>query len=366
LAFKDYSTFLNYYKAVGGMTKIEREQWEKSLNFTSMQTGYEQFNQELDKLEQGSKENYFSGFSMLKQKYDGTLLFTDNSYRINSSGISEAILANKNGFVKVGQDYLHFKETGVTTYKTISFEKAQQLSKSNLVSTENLHLTVPTRNSFTSVMGEWNIINKNRGRVLFRNKAYNLHSDALGYESFAALEGRAEHLNIFGTWRDVRVALSLYQTSTPGKYGLSPYIRIEYNNLENTFDGFTDSENPPRGTRGEDPVPSVKKTNLVELKSNFFEGLDKVERFDRVMCVTKGIAGNPNAALSTVGAFSSQAFNYAVDSGHSESVDVYWRGVSMENINISAYILPGSGLASHPEVVFDLISLYGRSLVQNQ
>ncbi|WP_342330757.1 hypothetical protein [Pedobacter sp. FW305-3-2-15-E-R2A2] len=366
LAFKDYSTFVDYFKVVSSMNKSQREQWEKSLNFTSMQTAYEHFNEELNELEKGSKENYFKGFSSLKLKYNESLLFTENSYRINNSGISEAILTNKNGFVKVGKDYLHFKESGVTTYKGTSFEKAEQLSKSNLVSTENLSLTAPTRNSFTPVMGQWNIINKERGRVLFRNKAYNLHTDALGYESFAALEGQAEHLNIFGTWRGVRMALSLSRSTTPGRYGLSPLLRIEYNNLANTFDGFTDSANPPRGTRGDDPVPSVLKTNLVELNPNFFQGLDNVERFDRVMCVTKGIAGNPSAALSIAGASGSQLLNFAVDSGHSESVDVYWRGVSMENVNISAYILPGSGLASHPQVIFDLFSLYGRSYVQYQ
>lgn len=207
LAFKDYSTFFDYYKAVGGMNKIERQRWEKSLNFTSMQTAYERFNGELDELEKGSKENYFNGFSNLKVKYNGTLLFTENSYRINNSGISEAILTNKDGFVKVGEDYLHFREKGTTTYKETSFEKAQQLSKSNLVSTETIRITVPSRNSMTSVLGNWYIINKERGRVLFRAKVYNLHSDALGYESFASLEGRAEHLNIFGTWRNVGMSL---------------------------------------------------------------------------------------------------------------------------------------------------------------
>lgn len=345
LAFKDYSTFFDYYKAVGGMNKIERQRWEKSLNFTSMRTAYERFNDELDELEKGSKENYFNGFSNLKIKYNGTLLFTENSYRINNSGISEAILTNKDGFVKVGEDYLHFREKEMTTYKEVSFQEAQQLSKSKLISTENLNLVVPTRNSFTSAIGEWNIINKERGRVLFRNKAYNLNSDALGYQSFAALEGRAEHLNIFGTWRSVSMALSIYKSPIPDR-GYAPEVDITYQNLANT-------------------LPRRESSGVVELKPNFFDGLHNVEHFDRVMCITKGLEGNTGSAGTIVGGSNSQFLNYAIDAKYFGSTDIYWKSVYMSKIKISAFIQPG-GVLGNPEIVFDPFSLYGRSLVQNQ
>jgi hypothetical protein len=52
---------------VTGMNKSQRQLWEKSLNFTSQQTIYEKFNEELNELEKESKENYFKGFSELKQ-----------------------------------------------------------------------------------------------------------------------------------------------------------------------------------------------------------------------------------------------------------------------------------------------------------
>ncbi|NQX42370.1 hypothetical protein SAMN05421820_11191 [Pedobacter steynii] len=346
LAFKDYSTFVDYYKVVSGMDKSQRQQWEKSLNFTSMQTVYEHFNEELNELEKGSKENYFRGFSNLKEKYKGSLLFTEDSYRINNSGISEAILTSKNGFVKVGDDYLQFGEKGVTTYKEVSFQRAQQLSQSNLVSTESLELTAPQRNSFTSKLGEWHIINKERGRVLFRSKAYNLHSDALGYQSFAALEGRAEHLNIFGTWRGVGMALSLYRSPDPNR-GYAPTVDITYQNLTNN-------------------LPRRESSGSIELKPNFFEGLSNVEHFDRVMCITRGLEVNPSAALSTVGGSGSQLLNYAVDAGSFSATDVYWKEVFVGKIKIGAMIQVGLPVIGNPAVSFDVFSIDGRSLVQNQ
>lgn len=346
LAFKDYSTFVDYYNVVRGMNQSQRLQWEKSLNFTSMQTTYEHFNEELNELEKGSKENYFRGFSNLKVKYKKSLLFTEDSYRINNSGISEAILTNRNGFVKVGDDYLNFREKGVTTYRDVSFQKAEQLSESNLVSTESLELAVPQRNSFTSTLGTWHIINKERGRVLFRSKAYNLHSDALGYQSFAALEGRAEHLNIFGTWRGVSMALSLYRSTRPGASD-APLVAITYQNLTNT-------------------LPRRESSGSIELKPNFFEGLNNIEHFDRVMCITRGLQGNPSAALSTVGGSASQLLNYAVDTGSFDSTSVYWKDVSILSVRIGAYIQPGSGVLSHPQVAFNPFSIDGRSFVQNQ
>lgn len=357
LAFKDYSTFFDYYKAVGGMNKIERQRWEKSLNFTSMQTAYERFNGELDELEKGSKENYFNGFSNLKVKYNGTLLFTENSYRINNSGISEAILTNKDGFVKVGEDYLHFREKGTTTYKETSFEKAQQLSKSNLVSTETIRITVPSRNSMTSVLGNWYIINKERGRVLFRAKVYNLHSDALGYESFASLEGRAEHLNIFGTWRNVGMSLNL------NPRGTTTGVVIGYNNLTNTLENSVPPPIiDPNGGRSREGDASYK-INSVVIKPNFFDGLVDVEHFDRVMCITKGLEGNPGVPLSSING-AVEFYNYSVDAKYTDAVDIYWSYIDLAGFRFSAFIQPG-GVLGNPAVPFDPFTLDG-SLVKNQ
>ncbi|RQO75686.1 hypothetical protein DBR43_10135 [Pedobacter sp. KBW06] len=347
LAFKDYSAFVDYYKVVSSMNKSQRQQWEKSLNFTSMQTVYERFNEELNEFEKGSKENYFRGFSNLKMKYKESLLFTEDSYRINNSGISEAILTNKNGFVKVGEDYLHFKEKGVTTYRKVSFQKAQQLSESNLVSTESLELTVPQRNSFTSALGNWHIINKERGRVLFRSKAYNLHSDALNYQSFAALEGRAEHKNIFGTWRGVGMAVNVFERPA-GRTGVS----IDYQNLSNTI--------IPGNRDG------VMYTNSIDINPNFSDGLANVEHFDRVICITKGLEGNPGAALAAVGASGTQILNYAVDAGYFGASDVYWKSVYMGRLQFGIMIQVGLPIVGNPAVIFDVFSIDGRSLVQNQ
>jgi uncharacterized protein len=334
LAFKDYSTFIAYYKAVTGMNKSQRQLWEKSLNFTSQQTIYEKFNEELNELEKESKENYFKGFSELKQKYAGPLLFTENSYRLNTSGINEAMLTNKDGFVKVGADYLHFRETRIETFKVDNYEKAQQLSKSKLASTElePLYAQAPSHNSFYPAIGGWNIIYKDRGRILFRVKLYNLHSDALGYQSFASLEGMAEHKNVFGTYRGVNMSPGF----TPGT-GFTPYLGISYNNLTNDlFDVF---DHP------------------VDMNPNFFDGLSNVEHFDRVMCISKGLESNPQAALSIVNNSGSEFSYYAVESQYTNRNDVYWKSIDNRYVQFSVLGQPGSFPFGSPAVFYQPFTL---------
>lgn len=345
LVFKDYQTFFNYYKVVDGMNKGERESWEKSLNFTSMLTAYENFNEELDELEKGPEKNYFKGFSQLKQKYKGSLIFTEDSYRLNNSGVRESILTNKDGIVKVGQDYLHFGEKGITTYKDETFQNSEDLMNSKSASIANIVLTPPQPNHFILVVGEWNAVYKDRGRVIFRTKGYNFHSSALGYQSFATLEGMAEHKNIFGTWRDVRMSLNLVPNG--GRSG----VAIEYQNLSNTM--------IPGNREG------IKTSNIVNLKPNFFEGLYDVERFDRVMLVTKGLETNPHAALPHVSGTNTEFLNYAVDLLYANATDVYWKDISIRYVLISAFIQPG-GVLGNPKVNFDPFKLDGDSPIQHQ
>ncbi|RBQ09133.1 DUF4848 domain-containing protein [Pedobacter miscanthi] len=335
LAFKDYSTFISYYKALKGMSKSQRQSWESSLNFTSLQTTYEKFNGELDKLEKESKdkENYFRGFSELKAKYSGSLIFTEDSYRLNSSGSTEAMLINKDGFVKVGNDYLYFKETGMKTFKVDSYEKAQELSKSKAASTETqpLYAQAPSPNSFYPAIGGWNIIYKDRGRLLFRVKLYNLHSNALGYQSFASLEGMAEHRNVFGTYRGVNMSPGF----TPDT-GFTPYLAISYNNLTNDL---------------YDILP-----HLIDMKADFFDGLSNIEHFDRVMCISKGLENNPQAASSIVNS-GSEFSHYAVESQHTNRNDIYWRDIDNSFVQFSVLGQPGSFPFGSPAVFYGPFTL---------
>ena len=332
LAFKDYTTFVSYYKSIKGMSETQRQSWETSLNFTSLQTVYERFNKELDKLEQESEENYFKGFSELKEKYNGSIIFTENSYRLNSSGITEAMLINKDGFVKVGNDYLYIKEKGIKIFKVDSYEKAQELSKSS-VSTElsPLYAQAPSPNSFFPAIGGWNIIYKDRGRLLFRVKLYNLHSTALGYQSFASLEGMAEHKNVFGTYRNVKMAPGF----TPGT-GFTPYLGITHKNLANNIYDVFD--------------------HLVDMNTNFFDGLSNIEHFDRVMCISKGLESNPQAASSIVNS-GSEFSHYAVESQHLDKNDVYWSSIDNRFVQFSVLGLVGSVPFGSPTVFYDPFTL---------
>lgn len=333
LAFKDYSTFISYYKALKGMSKSQRQSWESSLNFTSLQTTYEKFNGELDKLEKESQENYFKGFSSLKEKYAGSLIFTENSYRINSTGVTEAMLINKDGFVKVGNDYLYFKELGVKIFKVDSYEKAQELSKLKPASTEldPLYAQAPSPNSFYPAIGGWNIIYKDRGRLLFRVKLYNLHSTALGYQSFASLEGMAEHKNVFGTYRGVNMSPGF----TPGT-GFTPYIGISYNNLSNDLYDIL--------------------AHPVDMDANFFDGLSNIEHFDRVMCISKGLESNTQTASSIVNS-GSEFSHYAVESQHANRNDVYWSSIDNRYVQFSVLGQPGSFPFGSPAVFYGPFTL---------
>ncbi|MBB5637196.1 hypothetical protein HDE68_003109 [Pedobacter cryoconitis] len=322
LAFKDYATFFKYYQLNSTLSDSERVKWEQSLSFSSLTTLYNKFNNELDVLEKGTKESYFSGFKSLQQEYKGAILFTDDSYKINSSGIRESALANKKGIIKVGNDYLYASEKGITTYKETTYQKALEMIESK-ISTE-LNGRAPNPNSFTSNIGGWYIINKDRGRVLFRMKLYNINSPVFGYQSFSSLEGMAEHKNIFGTYRDVRMSANFTPVS-----GKTPGMSVWYDHIPADLSG------------------DVKYINL---NPNYFDGLYNVERFDRVLAISEGLQGNISA-IDPNARGNAQFINYVVVPRLSNNPNVYWKTVGLLFTEFSVMIQPG-GVFSNPEVLF--------------
>jgi len=331
LVFKDYATFFKYYQLNSILSETERLKWEQSLKFNSLKTIYNKFNNELDVLEKGTKENYFIGFKSLKQQYQGSILFTEDSYKINSSGMREAALVNKAGILKIGKDYLISNEKGITTYKETSYDKILNVISSK-VSTESqaLSASAPPSGSFSSAIGGWNIINKERGRVLFRMKLYNINSSSIGYQSFSSLEGMAEHKNVFGTYRSVGMSLNFPQDT-----GFIPYIAITYENSTNSLYQIFAS--------------------TVNLNPNFIQGLDNVENFDRVLCISQGLQNNVNQANQNVNG-NSEFANYAISTRQFSTNDIYWKDVDMQFVKFGVLIQPG-GPFGNPGVLFDLFTM---------
>jgi len=328
LAFKDYAAFFKYYQINSALSDSERLKWEQSLHFSSLTTAYNKFNKELDALEKGTKESYFSGFKSLQQQYKGSILFTEDSYRINASGLRESALVNKSGILKVGNDYLYSSDKGIKTYKDATYQQALGMIASNVGTELNGAATPP--NSFTSRIGGWNIINKDRGRVLLRMKLYNLNNAAFGYQSFSSLEGMSEHKNIFGTYRNVGMALG-FNTSS----GKTPVMSFWPENLANNLGDF------PR---------------TLNLNPNYFDGLNNVESFDRVLAISEGLQGkisavDPNAKGNT------QFINYAVAPQLYPNIDIYWKNVGLPFTEFSVLIQPG-GVLGNPAVLFNPIIIF--------
>ncbi|MBB5618999.1 uncharacterized protein YdcH (DUF465 family) [Pedobacter cryoconitis] len=328
LAFKDQATFFKYYQLNSTLSESERLKWEQSMHFNSLTTIYNKFNSELDELEKGTKENYFNGFKSLQQQYKGAILFTEDSYKLNSSGMKEAALANKNGILKVGNDYLYTSEKGVTTYKSTTYEKALEMIASKV--TTELYGAVPPPNSFTSRLGGWYVVNKDRGRVLMRMKLYNINNPAFGYQSFSSLEGMAEHKNVFGTWRDVNMSINFTPVSSK-----TPGMSFWPDNLTSNLGDYP---------------------NSLTLNPNCLDGLYNTKHFDRVLAISNGLQGKINL-IDPNAKGSSEFVNYAIAPAMYPNTNLYWRDVSLNVTEFSVMIQPG-GVLSNPAVVFNSIIIF--------
>jgi hypothetical protein len=230
LSFKDYQSFISAMKNIYSLKPVERENEEKSLGFVSMKTIYSNFNKELDALEKLSKEEYFKGYDLLKEKYKKEITFTDNSYTLNCSGLAESYLANSDGIVKVGDDFLYFSLNSIRTYNNKSYSQVLFETKNKNISNELISLkainqtgsprekisyldgSMAGSNSFTVKASPFKFIEGNSGRAQLyaRAKIYNINNSSFGNRGFVTYECNARHKNIFGTFREVKYIAGAY------------------------------------------------------------------------------------------------------------------------------------------------------------
>lgn len=211
LTFENYDDFLSKFQSISSMSADERSRWEKSMGFVSLNTIYQNFDNELTEIEQTetSRSIAMDRYNKLKEKYAGQFIFSDSTYVLDCSGVRESYLADKDGVVKIGDDIVYFKGDGVKTYNTKTRTYANPLNTlSSLKAGHNTISSIPTSqpavNSFNVAIGTYNVLSSNNGKFYSRIKLYNIHSAAAGYRGFVSMECYAQHRNILGIWHDVR------------------------------------------------------------------------------------------------------------------------------------------------------------------
>lgn len=280
LHFDNYDVFLSYFQNISSLPVKKRKEWENSNGFTSLGTIYENFNSELQSLEDKKPVNALEQYANLKHKYKNEILFTDSTYSINCTGIREALLANKDGIVRVGDDFIQFGIDGYHTYRATSSTEAVSFNKlSSLKPNSGNRFSIinglqPVANSLSVVPGNYTVISSGNGKFYARIKIYNTHSDAGGYRGFVALECFAQHDNWIGVWAD--------RKSLVGVVG-SLDLELVKGTLENTISTtpinaviggglvFT-----PPGT----PPPSTGNENLTE-------------RYELILATSQYLKNNP-------------------------------------------------------------------------
>ncbi|MBC9915630.1 hypothetical protein [Chitinophaga varians] len=324
LHFASYTDFFDAVISMYNVNEETRMQKEKKLGFLSLKTVYVGFNKELDKLETLGKDEYFRGFELLKEKYAKQIGFSRDSYYLKCSGMVEASLANSEGIVSVGNDFLYFNEKSIQTFKNISYtELKTKLSNGQMPSTELVGVR-SNPNSFSVVSSAFNIFTGNSGRAQLgvRAKLYNMHNSANGYAAYATYECNAQHKNIFGTWRNVRYLLSA---------GGNLNIGVIY---------------------GGNNSPMYTNVQISTAPGSVDEGSKEF-----VIAASKTLVANPSSALPQNGYIQFTNSGIAqVDDSFLKN-DGYWESISSAAFGvptISAQIIGGS-LFSYPSVDFGTV-----------
>ncbi|RAJ37236.1 hypothetical protein [Pedobacter cryoconitis] len=219
-----------------------------------MGTIYDNFNSELQALEKSKPQDALQQYSRLKQKYAGQLTFTDSTYNLKCTGVRESFLANKDGIVKIGDEFIHF---GVNGYET--FKASAGKGYAGSVKVDAINGSQPNANSLTVTAGNYGMTSQGNGQFYARVKLYNIHTGAGGYRGFVALECYARHKNWIGIWADRKslvgisgaVDLELIKGAANNPVSSTPF---------NALIGGSVFPPPPLGT----PTPGTGNENLTE------------------------------------------------------------------------------------------------------
>jgi hypothetical protein len=236
LSFNNYDSFISALKNVYSLTSSNTNFDSQANGFVSMNEIYSNFNKELDDLEKLSEGQYFKGYGLLKEKYKLQINFSDNSFNLNCSGLAESYLVNRDGILKVGNDFLHFSSNSIETFTNLSYENVLHKIRNKDVNEKPLSIEEINQsgnskeklaylygsqaglNSFTVSTSQFKSVEGNSGRALFiaRAKIYNIHNSSFGNRGFITYQCNATHKNIFGTFRDVK-----YIAGTDGQINLA-------------------------------------------------------------------------------------------------------------------------------------------------
>lgn len=288
LSFDSYDAFLAKFQNISSLSEAEREKWEKSIGFESLNTIYKNFDAELTHLENSKSPDPMAEYAKLKIKYQNQFLWTDSTYSLNCSGVRESYLANKDGVVKIGDDLVYFRRDGIETYSAKSRSISNPLNKLSSINRDPNAISIipgsqPSTNSFNVKMGSFNVISNGDGKFYSRIKLYNIHSSAAGYRGFVSMECYAQHKNIIGIWHDVRSLVSARGV-----------IYIDLNKADNNNNFTTTSQailvgddgTLQTGDPGSPPPPAQGSSAIAD-------------RYELLLASSVYLKNNPNAVSGT-------------------------------------------------------------------
>lgn len=215
LQFKSYPDFVNTMISLSLLTSDERRKWESSIGFKSLLSYGEDFN---NKMEEADNLKSIELYNKAKDEYSFAVKWIgDTLYKLNAPSILEAKLIDKNGILKIGDDFILYTNgshvnignvaydeilANRNKYKRTIYEEKNKTSRTMWYLPGLIHANAPTINSYSVSALEWNTV-QNTGKFYSRLKLFNLNSTSSGNRLFMTVEYYAMHKNWLGTWRVV-------------------------------------------------------------------------------------------------------------------------------------------------------------------